>query len=41
MITTHMNDVFIRSGASNRRPSADWLEARTPGHGIPLSAIQF
>jgi predicted HTH transcriptional regulator len=40
IITTHMNDVFIRSGASNRRPSAEWLEARAPGHGIQLPAIQ-
>lgn len=40
MITTHMNDVFIRSGASNRRPSAEWLEARTPGRGVQLPAIQ-
>jgi hypothetical protein len=29
MITTHMNDIFIRSGASNRKPSSEWLQAHT------------
>jgi hypothetical protein len=27
MITTHMNDVFVRLGASNRKPSSEWLQA--------------
>jgi hypothetical protein len=36
MVTTHTNDVFIRAGASNRKPSADWLEARAARYGSRL-----
>jgi hypothetical protein len=33
MVTTHSNDVFIRAGASNYKPSAEWLEARAARRG--------
>jgi hypothetical protein len=41
MITTHTNDVFIRAGASNRKPSADWLEARTAKHRPRLPNVEL
>jgi hypothetical protein len=33
LVTSHTNDALIRSGASNRKPSAEWLEARSTRQG--------
>jgi hypothetical protein len=32
IVMTHTNDVFTRSGASNRKPSAEWLTLRAGTH---------
>ena len=40
IISTQMNDVFIRAGASNRRPPAEWLEARAARRGPAFPSLE-
>jgi hypothetical protein len=40
MVTTHSHDVFIRAGASNYKPSAEWLEARNSRQRFQVSGLE-